>query len=239
MMVPNLASNEVHTWCVGLDLPHDVFAGLYATLSPDERNRSARFRFDRDRRRFVVAHGALRDLLGRYVGTNPGDIRFIHNGFGKPELSPEFGLGLRFNISHSADLALIAIAADTEVGVDVECVRPGIDYAEIARCFFSAAEVDELNRVPSHLHAEGFLGCWTKKEAYMKARGEGFAIPPASFSVSHLDGSWSLHALQPAPGYVGALAVEGTGRRLSRHYWQASDTFVGAGTATLPSLLFS
>ncbi|HTE66177.1 MAG TPA: 4-phosphopantetheinyl transferase, partial [Candidatus Binatia bacterium] len=82
MMVPNLASNEVHTWCVGLDLPHDVFAGLYATLSPDERNRSARFRFDRDRRRFVVAHGALRDLLGRYVGTNPGDIRFIHNGFG-------------------------------------------------------------------------------------------------------------------------------------------------------------
>ena len=227
-MIPNLASKEVHTWCVRLDVPRDLAERLYATLSPEERFRSARFRFDRDRRRFVVAHGALRDLLGRYVGTRPGDIRFIHNAFGKPGLGPGLGGRLKFNLSHSGDLALIAIAADADVGVDVERVREGSDYPEIAWSFFSAAEIDDLNGVPSHLYAESFLGCWTQKEAYMKARGEGFEIPPASFSVSQLNGAWSLHTLRPAPGYVGAVAVEGTGWSLSQHPWNLSTVFVDA-----------
>jgi len=212
-MIPKLAPDEVHTWCVRLDAPRDVSAGLYATLSPDERNRSARFRFDRVRQRFVIAHGALRDLLGHYVGSR-------HNEFGKPELGPDFGLRPRFNLSHSAELALIAIAADVEVGVDVERVRMGMHYDEIARRFFSAEEVDELSRVPGQLHAKAFLRCWTLKEAYMKARGEGFSIPPASFSVFHLAGAWSLCTLHPAPGYVGALAVEGRGRRICQYDWQ-------------------
>ena len=213
-MAPTLASNEVHLWSFGLDLPEDEAASFYVTLSPDEQSRSARFRFDRDRRSFIVAHGVLRDLLAPYVGARPGDIRFVHNVYGKPELGPEFGPHLGFNLSHSAGLALIAIAADADVGVDVERVRAGADYAEIAKRFFSTEEVDELNRVPGHLHAEAFLGCWTRKEAYMKARGEGFAIPPESFSAAHLDGAWSLHALQPGPGYVGALAIERKGWRL-------------------------
>ena len=235
-MNPNLPPNEVHTWCVRLDVRQDVFEDLYATLSEDERDRSARLQFDRDRRRFVVAHGALRELLGRTVGTRPGDLRFVVNRFGKPALGPEIALRLRFNLSHSADLALVAIAADADVGVDVERVRPGVDYAEIARRFFSAEEVDELNRVPGHLHAESFLGCWTMKEAFMKARGEGFAIPPASFSVLHLDRGWSLHALHPAPGYVGALVVEGPGRRLRQHHWQATAPIVSHVMATFPSV---
>lgn len=228
MTIPNLAPNEVHTWCVRLDVPEDVVGRLYEMLSRDERDRSARLHFDRDRQRFIVAHGALRELLGCYVGTRPGDLRFVHNEFGKPGLAPEFDFRPRFNLSHSAELALIAIAADAEVGVDVERVRAEADYVEIAKRFFSTEEVDELNRVPGHLHAEAFLGCWTRKEAYMKARSEGFAIPPESFSVLHLDGAWSLHALQPAPGYVGALAVEGMGRRLSQHHWQASDPIDGS-----------
>ncbi len=113
--------DAVQCWCVRLDVapPPETY---YATLSDDERNRSARFRFEPDRRRFVVAHGVLRDLLGRYLGTDPGQIRFVYNAFGKPELHPEFGSRLTFNLAHSGDLALIAIARDAWVGVDVECI---------------------------------------------------------------------------------------------------------------------
>ena len=112
-----LASNEVHSWCVALDVPPDTSAGLDVTLSHDERNRSARLRVARDRQRFIAARGVLRDLLGRYLGTRPGQIRFAYNAFGKPELSPEFGGRLRFNLSHSADLALIAITTEAGIGV--------------------------------------------------------------------------------------------------------------------------
>src|SRR5919204_6259031 len=140
-----LASGEVHTWCVSLDVPSETSAGLYATLTNDERNRSARFRFERDRQRFIVSHGVLRDLLGRYVGTEPAQIRFVSNAFGKPALSPEFGSRLNFNLSHSAGLAIIAIAIDAEIGVDVERTRTGPGYAEIARHFFSGAEAAHLN----------------------------------------------------------------------------------------------
>jgi 4'-phosphopantetheinyl transferase len=132
----------------------------------------------------------------------PGQIRFAYNAFGKPELSPEFGSRLRFNLSHSADLALIAITTDAGIGVDLEYVRPQPDYAEIARSVFSAAEVDELSRLPSHLYPHAFLSCWTRKEAYLKARGEGLA---GGFDGTPTDAV----TLQPAPGYVGALAVEG------------------------------
>ncbi len=227
------ASDEVHSWCVSLDVPPETSAGLYATLTNDERNRSARLRFERDRRRFVVARGVLRKLLGRYLGIPPGSVRFVYNAFGKPELSPELGGRLKFNLSHSADLALIAIAVDAEIGVDLEFIREQSDWAEIARCFFSAAERDRLNRLPSHLYPQAFFSCWTKKEAYVKARGEGLAIPLTSFSVPLLDGTptdavlarrWSLYTLQPAPGYIGALAVEGRGRRLRQWHWQASSS---------------
>jgi 4'-phosphopantetheinyl transferase len=198
-----------------LDVPSETSAALYATLSPDDRDRSARFRFERDRQRFIVTHGVLRELLGRYLRTPPGQIRFVYNAFGKPALSPEFGSRLKFNLSHSADLALIAIAADADIGVDLEYIRAQPDYAEIARYFFSAAEVDRLNRLPSHLHAQAFLSSWTKKEAYVKACGEGLAMPHSPPARR-----WSLYTLQPAPGYIGALAVEGSGGRLTHWHWQ-------------------
>lgn len=239
MSALRLASGDVHSWCAGLDVPPETFARLYGTLTFDERNRSARFRFERDRRRFVVAHGVLRDLLGRYLQTPPGEISFVYNAFGKPDLSPEYGSRLKFNLSHSAGLTLIAIAADSNVGVDLEYTQAQSDHPEIARRFFSATEVDHLNALPSHLYTEAFFSCWTKKEAYVKARGEGMAIPLNSFSVplttdpAHTPAElsvvancivqtrrWSLYTLQPAPGYVGALAIGGTGWRLSQRQWQ-------------------
>ncbi len=204
-------------WCVRLDIDPEL---SYATLSEDERNRSARFRFERDRRRFVVARGALRDLLGRYLDIDPGQIRFVYNAFGKPELHPDIDNegGLEFNLAHSADLALIAIARDADVGVDVECIegRGESNHADVARSFFSATEVDALSRVPAHLYDQAFFSCWTMKEAYVKGRGEGLTIPLSNFSVPITTdpapapvrcGRWSLFTLQPAPGYVGALAV--------------------------------
>ena len=185
-----------------------------------------------------MAHAVLRDLLGRYLETEPDRISYAYNAFGKPELSRELGGRLKFNLSHSVGLGLIAITADSDVGIDVERIRPQVDLADIARCFFAAAEADSLIALPSHLRAEAFFGCWTKKEAYLKASGEGLAIPLDSFSVplttdpgetpadlyvtSNDIGPakrWSLYTLKPAPGYIGALAIEGTGWRLSQRRW--------------------
>jgi 4'-phosphopantetheinyl transferase len=210
--------SEIRCWSVRLDVAPEA---CYATLSDDERSRAARFRFERDRRRFVVARGALRDLLGRYLGADPGQIRFVYNAFGKPELHPEFGGRLKFNLAHSADLALIAIGRDADIGVDVEHIkgRGESNYADVARSFFSTTEVDALSRVPTHLYDQAFFSCWTMKEAYVKGRGEGLTIPLTSFSVPITAdpaaaavrcGHWSLFTLQPAPGYIGALAVSAT-----------------------------
>jgi len=234
-----LASDEVHSWCASLDVSPETCARLYATLTPDERSRSAHFQFERDRQRFIAAHGVLRDLLGRYLQTQPGRIRFVYNAFGKPEVSPEFGNRLRFNLSHSGGLALIAIATASNVGVDVEYMQARSDYADVARHFFSTAEVDYLTALPSHLYAEAFFCCWTKKEAFLKACGEGLAIPLNSFSVpltanrAHTPvdlypvskdmvpaNRWSLYTLRPAPGYAGALVIEGSGWRLSQWQWR-------------------
>jgi 4'-phosphopantetheinyl transferase len=233
-----LASDEVHCWCASLDVPPEASARLYANLTCDERNRSARLRFERDRQRFIVSHGVLRDLLGRYLQSQPGRISYVYNAFGKPDLGPEFGGHLKFSLSHSDGLALIAIAAAADVGVDLEYIRAQCDCAEIARHFFSAAEVDRLNALPSHLYAKAFFSCWTKKEAYLKARGEGLSIPLNSFSVplttdpAHTcvdlyraphdiapAARWSLYTLQPAPDYIGALAIERSGWRLSQWQW--------------------
>jgi len=234
-----LTSDEVHTWCASLDVPSETSARLYATLTADERQRSARFQFDRDRQRFIVARGVLRELLGRYLQTDPSDVSFVYNAFGKPALRPDFGSQLKFNLSHAAGLALIAIACASSVGVDLEYIRMQSDHAEIARRFFSAAEVDSLSGLQSHAYTAAFFSCWTKKEAYVKARGEGLTIPLNDFSVplttdpahgredfcvASRDGvsaaRWSLYTLRPAPGYAGALAIEGTGWRLRHWQWK-------------------
>ena len=234
-----LACDEVHSWCASLDVPPETAARLYSNLTPDERNRSARFRFERDRQRFIVAHGVLRDLLGRYLRTQPGRVHFVYNAFGKPDLGPEFASRLKFNLSHSGGLTLIAIATASDVGIDLEYIRTKSDYADIARRFFSADEVDHLFALPSHLHAEAFFSCWTKKEVYLKACGNGLAIPLNSFSVPVTSGPargptdlhaasndlaaakrWSLYPLRPARGYIGALAIEGSGWRLSQWQWR-------------------
>lgn len=236
-----LAADEVHCWSARLDVPPEISARLDATLSADERDRSTRFKRERDRRHFMAARGILRDILGRYLGTEPGRIGFRYNAFGKPDLAPCCDRRLKFNLSHADGLALIAIATHSRVGVDLESVRPQSEYAEIARHSFSAREVGQLSAIPKDRYAEAFLGCWTKQEAYLKAHGYGLTIPMGRISVplttdpAHdpIDlclvsngfgpiGRWSFYTLRPAPGYIGALALEGAGRRLCQCQWEAA-----------------
>lgn len=217
-----LAPGEVHSWCVPLDAPADTVAALAATLAEDERGRSARYRFAADRQRFIVAHGALRDLLGRYLGSDPGEIRFTHNAFGKPALHSELGSPLTFNLSHSGAYAVVAIAPGADVGVDVEQIRVLPDQEEIARRFFAAAAVDELRRLPRRVQAAAFFRWWTRHEAYVKACGEGLELranAPQEFAAAR---RWSLYTIRPAPGYIGALAVAGGDWRVRQWQWQAS-----------------
>jgi len=191
----------------------------------------------------------LRDLLGRYLQIQPGEISFVSNAFGKPDLGPEFASRLKFNLSHSAGLALIAITTASNVGVDLEYIQAQSAHADIAQRFFSAAEVDYLSALPGHLYAEAFFSCWTKKEAYLKAYGEGLAVPLDSFSVplttdpAHAPADlyvaskgnvparrWSLHTLRPAPNYAGALAIEGTGWCLRQWQWKDASSFPYMGS---------
>lgn len=231
-----LAAGEVHVWCARLDLADDALARCYATLAVDERQRSARLRFARDRRRFVAAHGVLRQLLGRYLGTSAERVAYIRSAFGKPALAPECAGRIRFNLSHSAGFALVAIAADAELGVDLEHLREASDYPEIARQFFSAAEIEYLRALPPHRYAQAFIACWTRKEAYLKARGEGLAGGMGECSVllaserktgprdpgeQRDQQLWCFHELRPTPGYIGTLAIEGSGWRLSEREWDA------------------
>ena len=205
---------------------------LWYTLTADECQRAERYVFAKDRTHFVVARGLLRVLLGRYLGQDPPHLRFIYGPHGKPALATDTGGGaLRFNVSHSHGLALYAITRGREVGVDVERIRPEVAQEKIAERFFSPREVTLLRALPAQLQATAFFACWTRKEAYIKAKGEGLALPLDQFDVSLVPGEpavllraawdpqeaarWSLQDLAPAPGYRAAVAVAGHDWRLT------------------------
>lgn len=219
-----LAPGRVDLWWVRLSVLQGAMARWWATLSPDERERAGRYRFERDRAQFVAARGALRALLTGYVGEPAGQIALAAGAYGKP-CAPAWPR-LRFNLSHAGDRAVYAVALDREVGVDIEELRPELAGRAIAAQFFSAHELRELDRLPSAAWAEGFFTCWTRKEAYIKARGLGLSLDLAQFDVSLAPGEaaallatrdnpaeagrWSLHALDAGPGYIAALAAEGS-----------------------------
>lgn len=212
-----LAPDEVHCWTVGLDITPERCAALSAILSGDELLRRARLRSPQLQQRFVAAHGALRELLGGYLDVHPGELRFTHNEFGKPALSGDFGGRLTFNLSHSADLALIGIAAGAEIGVDVEQEREEPEFTDITRWLFTSPELDEFNRLPSALRTRSFLTLWTRREAYVKAVGTGLGVMYENAQPA----GWSVYSLRPAPGYLGALVVERSGWRVTQRWARA------------------
>jgi 4'-phosphopantetheinyl transferase len=233
-----LAGDAVHVWRGALDLEAEQIGRYWNSLSQDEKERADRFRFEQDRSRFIVAHGVLRGILGRYLGLEPAALRFQRRPNGKPELRPEFGGGLRFNLAHSQGLALYAVTRDREVGVDLEYVRVDVARERIAEQFFSLGEVAVLRALPEADQMEAFFNCWTRKEAYVKARGDGLSLPLDLFDVSMAPGEpavllstrddpaeasrWLLREISPGPGYKAAVAVEGGFIELKLWQWPAA-----------------
>ena len=177
-----LAAGEVQIWSIPLDPPAAEVERLTRLLAPDEHERARRFRFDVHRRRYIVGRGALRRLLGAYLGADPAGLCLGYGPRGKPFVLDSLNLG--FNLSNSEDLALAGFLRDREIGVDVEYLKEMDDLETISTRFFSASEVEALARVPREQKKEAFFNCWTRKEAYLKAVGEGLAAPLNSFDVT-------------------------------------------------------
>jgi 4'-phosphopantetheinyl transferase len=230
-----LGSNEVHVWRASLDVNSAVRERLSAFLSNAEQERVARFAFARDRNRFAVARAILRQLLGGYLGEPPQNLVLETLAHGKPILTPTARVPkLRFNLSHSHEFALFAFCLDHELGIDIEKIKPQVASEVIESHYFSPKERAELETLPQDLRPLGFFLCWTRKEAYVKARGEGLKVPLESFSVSLTPGKpvvlqssdkerWSLYSLDPTAGFAGALAAEGRGHRLHLWDWHESN----------------
>lgn len=228
-----IARDEVHVWKSWLNHPPDRVLSLRELLSADEKEKADRFYFQRDRDRYTVGRGMLRIILGLYLRSDPVALAFSYNSYGKPSLDGAEGrTGYRFNVSHSDVLAVYAVTRDREIGIDVEKVRADLADEQIADRFFSKSEADQLRRLPEEIRQAAFFSCWTKKEAYIKARGAGLSIGLDQFDVAFAPGEppallrangdepsrWSLMALSPEPGFMSAIAVEGSGWRLE--CWQ-------------------
>ena len=228
--------DDVHVWRATLTWPEAAAHRLEQCLAADERDKMERFRFEKDRRRYLVGRGLLRSLLGRYLDVAPQELRFETTAAGKPHLATGQGQ-LQFNLAHSGEYVLIAIADGRAVGIDVEEVRDDFDAGEIAAHFFSLAEQRELEALTGRAKIEAFFECWTRKEAYVKARGEGLSLPLDQFDVSLLPGGaarliatrpdaaearrWQLSGIDVADGYKAALAVEG--QRCTLRFWDCAD----------------
>jgi 4'-phosphopantetheinyl transferase len=213
--------DEIHVWHASLDREEKVLGRLESRLSQEEKARADRFHFVNDRNRFVAARGLLRELLGKYLHQAPAGLEFSYGEHGKPSLSGgNTSSGLCFNLSHSAGLVVYAIAKERNLGIDVEHVRPESAGEDIAKRYFSAREVSDLQTLPPEVRVEGFFHCWTRKEAYLKATGMGLQIPLDSFAVSlvpekpaqflgGVEPRWHLAAYHPAEGYVAAVVYDG------------------------------
>lgn len=216
----SLASGEVHVWRISLEQPPGVLEQFRRTLGANELERASRFHFEKHRRHFIVGRGFLRDVISRYLEVHPDGLRFSYGIYGKPALASEHTL--RFNMSHSGDVALLAVAEDAEVGVDVEHIRENFATEDIARRFFSRVEVDDFNSLPKEEQVAAFFRCWTRKEAYIKAIGKGLSLPLDAFDVTLAPGvaaallrvegddasRWLLTDLAVDPSYAAALVVE-------------------------------
>ncbi len=225
----------VDLWSASLEPPAQLRPHLEGCLSLDERERAARFVFPRDRERFIAGRAFLRLLLAQYLGTDAASLRFRYGPRGKPALADDRS-GVSFNLAHTDSLAVCALARGAEVGVDVERVRAIPDADGVARSFFSPRETAELASVPEAARHRAFFDAWTRKEAFLKALGDGLARPLDSFDVTLKPGDtprllrtlgdpeeasrFSLHSLEPEDGYVAAIAMRGHGWKVRHARWR-------------------
>ena len=232
---PMLEVGDVHVWRVSLHTASAQAQKLYWLLGDDEVNRAQRFYFSRDRDSFVVVRGFLRVFLGTYLQISPQEIKFQYSARGKPLLvSNQTNAALNFNLSHSHELALLTFTYNQAIGIDLEYIRPEIVREQIAERFFSVQETATLRELPESLQPAAFYDCWTRKEAFVKATGEGLSRPLDQFSMSltpgeparllHVQGepqepsTWLIQDLDAGSGYRAALAVKKPVSHL--HYWE-------------------
>jgi 4'-phosphopantetheinyl transferase len=225
--------HAVHVWSLRLDLYQAADDRLERVISADEAARADRFVVAADRRRYVAARGLLRVVLSGYLGVRPHDVALEAGARGKPQLANR--ADPRFNLSHAGALGLVAVSADREVGVDIEEIRDVGDLEDLAETCFSPVERAALTAVPATQRQRAFFAGWTRKEAFLKALGEGLSWPLASFDVTLTPGEaarllrvheapgapgrYALRSLRPAPGYVGALAIDGRGATVHCRPW--------------------
>jgi 4'-phosphopantetheinyl transferase len=238
--IPELPPDVVNVCVRSLHVPASVERACYELLSAEERERAERYRVERPRKDFIVTRATLRSLAAAYLGTTPLELSFRYSKYGKPILDGAFDLrsldlglndlrvnDLRFNVSHTEGLALIAFVRTHEIGIDVERIRPEPDVRKLAERFFSLHERHALEKLSGDELQAAFFRCWTRKEAYVKARGEGLSLPLHQFDVSvaadesqallatRPDPSeasrWILRDLPTRPGYAAALAVAAVG----------------------------
>ena len=228
-------ADDIHVWLLALDLPEAELRRLGRLLSADEAARAERFVHISDRWRYVAAHGFVRLVLAAYLGISPDAVAFRSNSDGKPRLAhPE---RLRFNLSHSRRRGLLAVSANREVGVDIEEIRDVGDIEDLAKTCFSPVEQVALAALPAAQRRWAFFAGWTRKEAFLKALGEGLSRPLDSFDVSLAPGeparllrvegmpsapeSYAVRSLEPAPGYIGALVVDGNQASVHWRRWDS------------------
>ena len=234
-----LRENEVHVWRGSLSRRPAEVARLRDLLATDERARADQFRFERDRSRYIVGRATLRLLLARYLDAEPGELEIGYGEFDKPYLDG----GPSFNLSHSGAVALYAFAADGEIGIDLELDDADLSREQIAERFFSPAEVSALRLLPAEAQPSAFLTCWTRKEAFIKARGDGLSLALDSFDVTLAPnvsaallrtgwraeeaGEWTIEDLSDRrAGYIAAVALRGAIKHVVER--EIADTIEGS-----------
>ncbi len=224
----DLPASAIHVWTIRIDPADGLDAQLEVILAPEERSRANRLASGHLRHAFVVIHGALRHLLSRYLDLCPGDVRISYGPCGKPALASRGDI--QFSLTHSGDLAAVAVASGCEVGIDIEAIRPASDLLGVADALFRPEEAAEIRSFSPNLRAQGFFHCWVRKEACLKATGAGLSTPLNSFSVTAqpnftagpvilgrqepAQDPWRLHNLPLAPDYAGALVYSGNPRAI-------------------------
>lgn len=223
----DLTPQAVHIWCTSLDLSGERLYQLDKLLSEDEQARAQRFRFQRDRHRFIAGRGTLRLLLARYLHATPAELRFSYSSQGKPALTQPDS-NITFNVSHSQDLALYAVTCDRPIGIDIEYIRSIEDLEQLAQRYFLPRENALIQAYPPEQRQQVFFRLWTCKEAYLKATGEGITglrrvavglEDGNAIAHLHLDNvpaaNWTVLQLHCHSDFAAALAVEGKNLQMS------------------------
>ena len=221
-----LTADVLHVWAIPLDVSR-IDERWFEALDEYEQERANKFRFKDHRRRFLVAHHEQRSILARYINVTPNDIEFHHGAHGKPSLQNPLSFDLRFNLSHSNELAVLALTVGREIGVDIEWVARPLTFDGVAERFFFPSEAKIVQETHVSRKARVFYEIWTRKESYLKARGVGLGLGPELFYLTSDEGEstafricgmgdfehdrWRVWEIPGLSGYAAALTVEGTG----------------------------